>query len=256
MCRIAAFPPRFPRNKALDILANFENRNTDGTGSAYLKDGKFVVEKWAKPFSSVIKNKPFLGHMPYNDGWTIVHLRAASHGENLKENTHPFIVNNWAFIHNGIWSEHNLVRLALSKQVTMSGQTDSEVAAHFWNVIGPKKFAETVKYGGVFMGLNRNGNLWVAKTSGDLEIKALPDGQILLASELNHEKYENCVDALQGWYQYNSRGQYVKHKENKSAWSYGYPYKGSHCFSGANESSGSSSHRDSDYYNHHISYGD
>ena len=80
----------------------------------------------------------------------------APHGKNLKENTHPFVVGDWFFIHNGIWSEHELVRLAISNQVTMEGDTDSEVAAHFWNIIGPKKFAEKVDFSGVFMGLHRS----------------------------------------------------------------------------------------------------
>ena len=231
MCRIAAFPPNFPRIQALEILANFENRNTDGTGSAYVKDGRFVVDKWAKPFSTVVKNKPFLGHMPYN-GWTLAHLRAASHGDNAKENTHPFIIGPWAFIHNGIWSEYNLVKLALSRQVKFEGDTDSEVAGHLWNIIGPKKFAENVDFGGVFMGLKANGELWVAKTSGDLEIKALRGERVLLASEFDKQKYDNVVEALHGWYHFNDEGKYVAHKEDKEAWSSGYPYRGASAMCG------------------------
>lgn len=230
MCRIAAFPPNFPRVEALEILRNFENKNTDGTGSAYLRDGKFVIDKWAKPFSSIVKSKSFLSHMPYN-GWTIAHLRAASHGENLKENTHPFQIGPWAFIHNGIWSEHNLVRLALSRQVKFQGQTDSEVAGHFWNIIGPKKFAEAIDFGGVFMGLHRDGSLWVVKTSGDLEIKALKGERVVLASEFDRSKYEHTVEALHGWYNFGKDGQYIKHKENKTSWSRGYPYTGGSAYS-------------------------
>jgi len=228
MCRIAAFPPNFPREEALSILANFENKNTDGTGSAYVKaNGEFVIEKWAKSLGWVINNKSsFLSHMPYNKGWTIVHLRAASHGKNTKENTHPFVIGDWAFIHNGIWSEYNLVRLALSKSVKMSGETDSEVAGHFWNIIGPKKFSEVVTYSGVFMGLHKSGNLWIAKTNGDLEINALKRKRVLLASELSPVKYENRVDALNGWYHFNPQGKYVAHKENSHNWSSGYPYRG------------------------------
>jgi len=249
MCRIAAFPPGFSKSEAVKILANFENKNTDGTGSVYLKDGKFVVDKWAKPFSQIVKTKPnFLSHMPYSDSWTLVHLRAASHGGNSQQNTHPFLVGNWAFIHNGIWSEHNLVRLAISNQVTMTGETDSEVAAHFWNIVGPKKFAETVEFGGVFMGLHRNGKLWVAKTSGDLEIKALKHHRIVLASEFDHQVYEKTVDALKGWYQFSKDGCYVSHKENRSRWSSEYPYRGSASSSGtAYESSFGGSGRSSDY---------
>jgi len=227
MCRIAAFPPGFSRTEALEILANFENQNTDGTGSAYVKDGQFVIEKWAKPFSKIIRRRPFLSHMPYNDGWTIVHLRAASHGGNKIENTHPFVVGDWAFIHNGVWSEYELVKLALSKQVQMVGETDSEVAANFWNIVGPKTFAKAVKFGGVFMGLHRNGKLWVANTSGDLEIKALQGERIVLASEFNRQEYENTVDAMRGWYEFDKNGRYLHHKENDSTWSAGYPYRGS-----------------------------
>ena len=263
MCRIAAFPPGFPRNEALEICANFENSNTDGTGSAYIKDGKFVVDKWAKPFSKIARRNNFLGHMPYTDSWTIAHLRAASHGGNRKENTHPFLVGNWAFIHNGIWNDHNLVRLALSKQVTMEGETDSEVAAHLWNIVGPKKFSEAIDFGGVFMGLHRSGKLWVVKTSGDLEIKALKRKQILLASELNEKKYDNRVDGVQGWYLFDEKGCYIKHKENKDAWSSGYPYRGSHCFESGSRSkarvtSGISDHTEHVYNyvpgNQHVTY--
>ena len=225
MCRLAAFPPGFERNEAFQILANFENNNTDGTGSAYVKNGQFVIDKWAKPFSKVANDKPFLGHMPY-DGWTIVHLRAASHGDNKKQNTHPWEIGNWAFMHNGIWSDHKIVRLALGRQVELEGETDSEVAGHLWNIIGPKKFAEEITFGGVFMGLNRNGELWVAKTSGDLEIKALSEERILLASEFDKTKYEKCVESLYGWYHFSRNGKYMKHKETRESWRCGIPYRG------------------------------
>lgn len=227
MCRLAAFPPRFSRVEALEILANFENQNVDGTGSAYVKDGEFIVEKWAKPFSKVVRRNRFLSHMPNHDGWTIVHLRAASHGCNKVENTHPFIVGDWAFIHNGVWSDYELVKLAISNQVKIVGETDTEVAANFWNIVGPKTFAKAVKFGGVFMGLHRNGKLWVANTSGDLEIKALSGQRIVLASEFNRQNYENTVDAMRGWYEFDKNGRYLRHKENDSTWTGGYPYRGS-----------------------------
>lgn len=218
MCRVAAFPPGFPRTDALKILENFENKNTDGTGSAYVKNGRLMVDKWAKPLSKVISSKSsFLSHMPY-DGWTIAHLRAASHGNNKAENTHPFVVGPWAFIHNGIWSEHELVRLAICDRIKMVGETDSEVAAHFWNIIGPQKFSEVVDFSGVFMGLHSNGKLWVVRTSGDLEIKAISKERVLLASEFDKEKYDNTVDALRGWYCFDKEGRYLKHKENRESW--------------------------------------
>ena len=268
MCRIEAFPPNFPREEAISILSNFENKNTDGTGSAYVKpNGEFVVDKWAKSLGWVINNRrSFLSHMPYNKGWTIVHLRAASHGKNTKDNTHPFVVGPWAFIHNGIWSEYNLVKLAMSKSAKIVGETDSEVAANFWNIIGPKKFSEVITYSGVFMGLHKSGHLWIAKTNGDLEIQALKRKQVLLVSELNPSQYESRVDALNGWYHFNSEGHYVSHKENSNNWSSGYPYSGgiSSCSSALSNSKTSHphtviyDHRDMDYeggmcFNQHVS---
>jgi hypothetical protein len=221
-----------------------------------VENGKFVVDKWAKPLGWVLNNRPkFLSHMPYSKGWTIVHLRAASHGNNSQENTHPFIIGPWAFIHNGIWTEHNMVRLALSKMVQMKGETDSEVAGNFWNIIGPKKFAEVVEYSGVFMGLHKNGNLWVAKTSGDLEIKALPHKQILLASELNPVSYEGKVDGLNGWYHFSPEGKHIKNKENVSRWATSYPYRGGMCGATATSHPHASISDHTDYpgYGQHIS---
>lgn len=223
MCRLAAFPPGFSRTEALSILANFEDHNTDGTGSAYVRDGQLIVEKWPKSFSKVIRKKPFLAHMPY-DGWTIAHLRAASHGAPSYENTHPFIVGPWAFIHNGIWNDYKLIKLALSKYSKFHGDTDSEVAANLWDLIGPKKFSKEIEYGGIFMGLKNDGSLWVVKASGELEIKLLEKQQILLASEFDKTKYDNIVDALYGWYHFDKNGIYVKHEERKESWQRGVPY--------------------------------
>ena len=220
MCRLAAFPPNFPRIEALQILAEFEKTNTDGTGSVYVRDGEFMVDRWPEPFSKVIRREPFLGHMPYN-GWTLAHLRAASNGAPLKRNTHPFVVGQWAVIHNGVWTDHNLVRLALSRTVKMKGDTDSEVAAHLWEIIGPRKFAEAMNFNGVFLGLKKDGHLWVAKTSGDLEMKALKKDRTLIASELDARKYDERIDALYGWYHFDENGLHVAHKETRTSFKYG-----------------------------------
>ncbi len=184
MCRIACFPPNFKRKEAIKILKDFARLNTDGTGFVYVENNKFEGNKWPKPLSYILRKKlPFLDHMPHN-GWTLVHLRAASHGQNIIENTHPFIVGNWAITHNGIWREHNIVKLALKKFIRFEGETDSEVAAHLFNLAGPKRFTEEVDLSGVFVALNKNGSLWVSKTSGQLSMFELEDGKVLIASEL------------------------------------------------------------------------
>ena len=137
MCRLAAFPPMFPRRKALEILANFYAGNEDGTGSVYVKDGKFVVNKWRYRLETVIKRKfPLLDHMPY-DGWTLAHLRAASHGKIRKVNTHPFIRGDWAVVHNGIFSEYKIVKAALSPLTMLVMRISADIPRAVW--VGPMR---------------------------------------------------------------------------------------------------------------------
>jgi hypothetical protein len=194
---------------------DFERANTDGVGSVHIQDGKFIVDKYPKSISEILKDKvPFLSHMPHN-GWTVAHLRAASHGCNSMENTHPFIVKDWAVVHNGIWGEYNIAKLALCTIVDFKGETDSEVAAHMINLVSPKVFAQEIEFGGVFLALNINGELHVMKTSGDLQLCSLQDKRIVIASEFPTGKYKRSWEGLVGWYVFGKRGRYKAHKAKK-----------------------------------------
>lgn len=221
MCRLSAFPPGFKKDEALEILKDFERSNTDGVGYTYIKDGKFNIRKWPTSLSKVVnRNKNFLVHMDGNQtSWTIVHLRAATHGHNSYENTHPFIVGGWAICHNGVWSDHKIARLVLEKTNKFYGETDSEVAANLINLIGPKKFAEEIDFGGVYLALNADGSLWAVKTSGQLAISQMENGKNILASDF--PAGYNTIEALNGWYNFDNNGAYVKHK-NKENWSNGF----------------------------------
>jgi len=217
------FPPGFPRNKALEILLAFEKNNTDGVGSAYLKNGGFVIDKYPCSLGKILSKRiPFLEHMPHN-GWTIAHLRAASHGNNKKVNTHPFLVGKWAIMHNGIWSEYNVVKLALEKTIKFQGETDSEVAAHLINTAGPLRFMEEAD-GGVFVGLKKNGELHVMKTSTTSDLALSPWRNVnLLASELSFIKYRETEEKPAGWYKFNADGILVNQKKKKIS-CYAYPW--------------------------------
>lgn len=221
MCRLAAFPPGFPRQDALEILKHFENHNTDGTGAAWINDGKFFVEKYPKALTKVLRKHRFLRHMPHN-GWTIAHLRAASHGDVRKVNTHPFVVGPWAVVHNGVLSEHKIVKLALGNRVKFDGETDSEAAAHLIANAGPKKFAEVIDMSGVFLALNIRGDLWAIKTSGDLELEALKGNRTLMASKFDPIVYEKTAEAQVGWYHFDRHGAYLKHKKIRESF---FPYR-------------------------------
>lgn len=219
MCRLAAFPPGFPQGAALKILARFARGNEDGTGSVYVKDGEFVVNKWPLALSKVVSRElPLLAHMPY-DGWTVCHLRAASHGVNATRNTHPFNKGEWSIVHNGIWSEYELVKAALKGRARFEGETDSEVAAELFSTVGPKRFGNVVKMGGVFLGLKKTGELWAVKTSGSLEMLDTKFGR-LLGSTLPESLKPDTVP--EGWLHFDTKGELLADKEYKR-----YIYKGS-----------------------------
>lgn len=229
MCRLAAFPPNFPKKEAYNIMWHFLKGNTDGTGSVHLdKDGKFVTRRYPFSLTKVVKDqKVLLGHMPY-PGWTVVHVRAASHGGNKVANTHPFIKGKWGVVHNGVWSEYEIAKAALHRKVEFEGDTDTEVAAYVFSNIGPKRFSKLIDYGGVYLGLHQSGDLWAVKTSGDLVMAETKYGQVL-ASELP-DKYDDR-EVEEGWVHLNPEGKVIRAVEHKSRWkgSYsggGYGYGG------------------------------
>jgi hypothetical protein len=78
-----------------------------------------------------------------------------------------------------------------------------------------------MNFNGVFLGLKTDGHLWIAKTSGDLEMKALKKDRTLVASELDARKYDERIDALYGWYHFDQNGVHVKHKETRTSFRYG-----------------------------------
>lgn len=216
MCRLAAFPPNFPQDKALEILLEMEgSKNVDGVGSAHIgADGNFVCQKWPTSLSKIMeKGTPYLQHMAGegHNGWTIAHLRAASHGVVAMKNTHPFIINDqWAFCQNGTWNDYNIVKLALSKTIKLEGDTDTEVAGHLFAIGGAREFCQTIDTAGVFLGLRKDGALYIVKTSGLLEFNEFDDKRILAASDLKRAEYPKSEIAQAGWYYFNKAGKLVK----------------------------------------------
>jgi len=223
MCRIVALPPNFPKKKALEIVNDFYLGNDDGTGSVYVKDGKFVVNKWNFSFEDVVKKKlPLFDHMPYN-GWTLAHVRAASHGGNTMNNTHPFVKGDTAMVHNGIFREYAPVKAALASTHTFKGQTDSEVAHALYQVAGKEKFAGAVE-SGVFLFLNRSGRVNViGKSGGDLVFQKTKYG-VIMSSELPRT-YRRMQTVMEGVFTLGKNGQIIYsnwEKDTPASWNYGY----------------------------------
>jgi hypothetical protein len=216
MCRLACFPPKTSQAEALEILLEMEGtKNIDGVGCAYIDaNGKFVCQKWAVSLSKIIEDGiPFMQHMAGegHNGWTIAHVRAMSRGAIAIKNTHPFIIDDkWAFAQNGTWNDYSVVKLALSKTVKFEGETDTEVAGHLFSIAGPREFCGAIDNAGVFLGLRKDGSLYIVKTSGLLEFNEFPDKRILAASDLKQITYPQSETVQAGWYYFNKSGKLIK----------------------------------------------
>lgn len=207
MCRLAAFPPGFSKEDAIEMMATYGEYNKDGVGIAFVKDGEIVVKKWASSWEGLTKSKvDVFAHMPY-DGWTIAHVRAATHGAKVPVNTHPFVKGDWAICHNGIYSGHQVARALLSEMGSeFLGETDSEVGAELINKFSPKRFPRFAgEHDGTWLALNKNGELHVIVTGGACDISKISGtrGQILIASSMTGD---NVKTVESGWMRFTPSG--------------------------------------------------
>lgn len=216
MCRLAAFPPGTPADVALEIVNDFEGHNKDGFGYGFLKGNYFVAKKFPMSFSDTLKSGArIFDHMPHK-GWTVAHVRMKTHGIVKEENTHPFIRGNYMTAHNGVWSAADTARPWLSMFVKFKGETDSEVASYLIHRMTPKGWWNTI-YSGVYLSLQRNGSLHIAKGLGDAEFFRSKCGPFI-ASEFpkgwkSHKFSDNC------YHSYDKNGKLVEAEEKK--YSYG-----------------------------------
>lgn len=232
MCRLAAFPPGTTAEQAHEIVNRFVGGNDDGVGEVYVKDGEFKLNKYPYSYSqAVAKGDTLFEHMPYA-GWTLAHVRFATHGGNEYKNTHPIIKGNIAVVHNGVFSQANIIRAAMADSVKWSGDTDTEVAAYMLNKHGPDRFFEIMDKlahsPGVFLALARDGSLAACKIGGDLEVLRVANETFMLASRFPwNESYKKSREPNNGVLRFDPQGHAVGFKfekelpEKKSYWSQG-----------------------------------
>lgn len=232
MCRILVVPTNFSYKETIDILIDMEKGNTDGFGYCYLNENKeFVVRKYASSLSQLLKRKiPILEHLPYNRGATLIHLRSASIGTVNRDNSHPYLTGHYCTVHNGTWHQHKIAKLCLAPRINFVSDTDSEVAAHLIELIGPRKFSEEMDFGGVFVSMKDTGDIYIAKVSGSISTHRMKNGQGIIASDFEWEKYKNR-DLEDGYYRMDPDGKCItlqkknfeicSTKSGKTIWEYG-----------------------------------
>lgn len=193
MCKLAAFPPGFPKSVALEIMEVVGAGQDDGTGVGWLNKeaGKFFIKKLPLSYSEIKKRIPtldLLKHMPY-DGWTVVHGRTATNGEVVMRNTHPFVRNGLLGVHNGVMSGTEVVRKIINPDPkSWASETDSEVGIEILSRLGPVDFIENMSSAGVILTINKAGEMMAVKSSGSLSYGWYGD-QIFFATNIPGHKY-------------------------------------------------------------------
>lgn len=104
--------------------------NPDGWGFAYRNGKKVELIKNTKPAYEDATFRPTVRKIVTD--LLFAHVRRRSQGAISLENTHPFIYNNWMFMHNGNIPDFNLYKTKLAEKISdnsvlqMEGSTDSE----------------------------------------------------------------------------------------------------------------------------------
>ncbi len=135
MCGIVGYVGKRPGLKlALDALKRMEYRGYDSAGIAVLNANHTISSvKRAGKIANLEQKIAEVGEDQFSGSLTIGHTRWATHGRPSDTNAHPHISYDGkvAIVHNGIIENFAPLRDALlSHGITLTSETDSEVAAH------------------------------------------------------------------------------------------------------------------------------
>jgi predicted glutamine amidotransferase len=136
MCRLFALHARTPSSvyhslwSAPTALARQSVKHPDGWGVAHLEDGELRV---TRALGAAHGSEAFRDHVKaLTASLVLAHIRKASVGGHVLENTHPFTHDGWVFAHNGTIRKFETRRGDFEQRIDpglrthLSGETDSE----------------------------------------------------------------------------------------------------------------------------------
>ncbi|MEO0073003.1 MAG: class II glutamine amidotransferase [candidate division WOR-3 bacterium] len=124
MCQLLGVSSNKPVNIQFS-LKEFKERgrkNPHGFGFVFYENKEPKLIKEPEPLASKDLKKD---EFKFKSKIIIGHVRLASCGNQSHENTHPFVINNWSFAHNGTVTK---IKEWTLKKFKPKGETDSEHA--------------------------------------------------------------------------------------------------------------------------------
>ena len=118
-------------NDIISGLYSLEYRGYDSSGLAIIKNNQFEYSKDIGKISNLEKN---VKKNKLSGNIVIAHTRWATHGKPSIKNSHPFVKNNCALVHNGIVENYSdLMKYYSINKKNLKSDTDSEVIAEVYD---------------------------------------------------------------------------------------------------------------------------
>lgn len=163
-------------------------RHTAGWGVAWYQDGQLCRERapvWIREDETFPKSRAWRGDT------VILHMRRATRGGIAIENTHPFVIGNWAFAHNGTIINAVTREIRAWLKPACEGQTDSET---FFFLL--KYF---IDFEGCILEGTRQAVRWVFERSPTARLNfVLSNGKGLYAFRRGHSLYAFVLTTAAG----------------------------------------------------------
>ena len=122
----------------LNGLQSLEYRGYDSSGLGFILDNKIKAIKSVGKISSL---KKIYEINKYKSNIVIGHTRWATHGKPSIKNSHPFVKDNCALVHNGIIENYDsLIKEFKIKKKFLISDTDTEVIAEIFNQLYHKEY--------------------------------------------------------------------------------------------------------------------